>query len=278
MPRRASGAGGVATATGANKSEAPGQHPVSLGRDGYKEPLASPFSQRSEVICLPGISRRAGAPARATALSDWLVCLGLPRPRAGEAAVTYHKSVLQTGTTRSREVSARIGVTSDEAENPPQLRVLYGEDSQESKPPVTRRVKTHTARTQDSSTLVPWRWRSRGARIRGSYRPRGIGSKRARKRFKAVSCPRNCWGNGRGAASLSSSKGVVPWCSTGAPIRGSDRGAWSGDRARVAFGRGSSVVCRAALATQVGSPTLTPRRFPGRSPAAITLESSRKGA
>ena len=99
---------------------------------GYKEPLASQFSQRSEVICLPGAPRRAGTPARATALSDWLVCLGLPRPCAGEAAVTNHQSVLQTGTTRSREVSSRIGVTSDEAENAPRLRVANGEDSQES--------------------------------------------------------------------------------------------------------------------------------------------------
>ena len=40
------------------------------------------------------------------------------------------KSVLQTGTTRSREVSARIGVTSDEAENAPRLRVANGDDSQ----------------------------------------------------------------------------------------------------------------------------------------------------
>jgi hypothetical protein len=30
-----------------------------------------------------------------------------------------------------------------------------------------RRVKTHTAITQDSSTPVPWRWRSRAARIGG---------------------------------------------------------------------------------------------------------------
>ena len=29
----------------------------------------------------------------------------------------------------------RVGVTSDEAENAPQLRVTYGEDSEESKPP-----------------------------------------------------------------------------------------------------------------------------------------------
>lgn len=91
-----------------------------------------------------------------------------------------HKSVLQTGTTRSREVSARIGVTSDEAENAPRLRVPYGEDSKESEPPLKRRVETHTARAQDSSAPVPWRWRSRGARIRGSHRPaqRTVGTRR----------------------------------------------------------------------------------------------------
>src|SRR5688572_32435358 len=38
----------------------------------YKEPLAAQFSQRSEVIGRPGTPRRAGAPARATALSDWI--------------------------------------------------------------------------------------------------------------------------------------------------------------------------------------------------------------
>src|SRR5262245_32336459 len=100
-----------------------------------------------------------------------MVCFGLLRPCAGEAAVTNHKSVLQTGTTRSREVSARIGVTSDEAENAPRLRVSYGEDSLESGPPVKRRANTHTAITQDSSPPVPWRWRSRRARIRGFPRP-----------------------------------------------------------------------------------------------------------
>src|SRR5438128_1813001 len=70
--------------------------------------------------------------------------------------------------------SLRVGVTSDEAENAPRLRVTYGEDSKESGPPVKRRVKTHTASAQDSSTPVPWRWRSRGASIRGSHRPRPV--------------------------------------------------------------------------------------------------------
>ena len=138
-----------------------------FARVGCKEPLASQFSQGSEEVCLPGTPGRAGAPGRATALSDWLVCVARPRPCAGEPAVTNHKSVLRTGTTRSRQVSARVGVTNDEAENPPRLRVTNGEDSKESKPPVKRRVNTHTAFTQDSSTPVPWRWRSRTARIRG---------------------------------------------------------------------------------------------------------------
>ena len=70
--------------------------------------------------------------------------------------------------------SHRVGVTSDEADNAPRLRVGYGEDSKESKPPLTRRVTTHTASIQDNSTPVPWRWRSRGARIRGSDRPKQV--------------------------------------------------------------------------------------------------------
>src|SRR5262249_20922605 len=65
----------------------------------------------------------------------------------------------------------RDGVTSDGAENAPRLRVFYGEDSKESGPPVKRRVEIHTASAQDSSVPVPWRWRSRGARIRESSRP-----------------------------------------------------------------------------------------------------------
>src|SRR5262249_25581369 len=86
-----------------------------------------------------------------------------------EAALSNHKSVLQTGTTRSREVAARIGVTNDEAENPPRLlsECDSGKAAKAPKPPVKRRVKTHTASAQDSSTPVPWRWRSRAARIRG---------------------------------------------------------------------------------------------------------------
>src|SRR5262245_8422792 len=90
------------------------------------------------------------------------VCGGVGRDR----------SVLQAGTTRSREVSPRNGVTSDEAENARRLRVANGEDSQESKPPVKRRAKTHTTRAQDSSAPVPWRWGSRtgNRRLQGTSR------------------------------------------------------------------------------------------------------------
>jgi hypothetical protein len=59
--------------------------------------------------------------------------------------VTNHKSLLQTGTTGPGR-SPRGGVTCDEAENPPRLRVPYGEDAKESKPPFTSRVETHTAK------------------------------------------------------------------------------------------------------------------------------------
>src|SRR5262249_34576261 len=71
--------------------------------------------------------------------------------------------------------SPRIGVTSEEAENAPRLRVPYGEDAKESAPPGKRRVETHTPRAQDSSTPVSERWRSRAARRRGSHRPRCVG-------------------------------------------------------------------------------------------------------
>src|SRR5262249_54856734 len=86
-----------------------------------------------------------------------------PRRWAGGAA--GRRSRLQTGTTRPGR-SARVGVTSDGAENAPRLRVTYGEDAQASVPPLESRVEAHTARAQGSSTPVPWRWRSRGARIR----------------------------------------------------------------------------------------------------------------
>src|ERR1043166_3221172 len=73
--------------------------------------------------------------------------------------------------------SHRVGVTSDGAENAPRLRVTYGEDSKESQPPLKHRVETHTASAQDNSVPVPWRWRSRGARIR-SHIARGVSIRR----------------------------------------------------------------------------------------------------
>lgn len=84
--------------------------------------------------------------------------------------MTNHQSVLPTGTTGSGR-SHRKGVTRDEAEHAPRLRVPSGEDSKESKPPITNRVETHTAKAYDSSPPVPWRWHSRPARIIRSHRP-----------------------------------------------------------------------------------------------------------
>ena len=63
---------------------------------------------------------------------------------AGEVAVTNHKSLLQTGTTNLGRRPG-IGVTSDEAENAPRLRVTCGEDSMESDHHSAARVETHTA-------------------------------------------------------------------------------------------------------------------------------------
>jgi hypothetical protein len=52
---------------------------------------------------------------------------------------------------RDPGTSHRLGVTSDEAEDAPRLRVPYGEDSKESAPPLKRRVETHTASIQNSA-------------------------------------------------------------------------------------------------------------------------------
>jgi hypothetical protein len=76
---------------------------------------------------------------------------------------------------RVRGRGHRAGVTSDEAESAPQLRVGFGEGPRGPEPPVKRRVKTHPASAQGSSTPVPWRWRSRAARIGGWDRPRLVG-------------------------------------------------------------------------------------------------------
>jgi hypothetical protein len=110
-------------------------------------------------------------------------------PKAVCGGVGRGKSVLQTGTTRSRDVSARTGVTSDEAENAPRLRVANGEDSQESKPPVKRRARTHTASAQDSSPPVPWRW---GSRTIGCAFLKKVFRAAARPSFARIATPPNC--------------------------------------------------------------------------------------
>jgi hypothetical protein len=58
------------------------------------------------------------------------------------------------------------------------LKTLPGSESSTGKPRRrlshhwSNRVETHTANAQDSATPVPWRWRSRAARIRESSRPK----------------------------------------------------------------------------------------------------------
>ena len=57
-----------------------------------------------------------------------------PRPCVGESAGTsqgYKREPRDPGT------ESPVGVTKDEAENAPRLKVLYGEDSKESKPPIS---------------------------------------------------------------------------------------------------------------------------------------------
>src|SRR4051812_47003135 len=123
-------------------------------------------------------------------------------PEAVCGGVGRGKSVLQTGTTRSRVVSALIGVTSDGAENAPRLRVANGEDSKESKPPVKRRVETHTANVQGSSAPVPWRWGSR------------TGNRRLQGTSAQPVCPAH-----RGDLSGGFSSARRPSCQSHCPVR-----------------------------------------------------------
>src|SRR5262249_4266591 len=95
----------------------------------------------------------------------------------------------------------RVGVTSDGADNAPRLRVAIGEDSQESKPPVKRRANTHTASAQASSPPVPWRWRSRLARIRGLQ---GTSPSQPGQRSEGISPP------GSAARALSAATAAAP--------------------------------------------------------------------
>jgi hypothetical protein len=62
--------------------------------------------------------------------------------------------IVASGNHAIRGRSLRVGVTSDEAEKTPQLRVTYGEDSK-SLSHQLRAESTHTASAQNSSTPVP---------------------------------------------------------------------------------------------------------------------------
>src|SRR5579871_4259586 len=86
-------------------------------------------------------------------------------PRGGVRGSRQGKSTVANGNHAFPGRGHRDGVTSDEAENAPRLRVTYGEDSKQSKPPLKRRVETHSASAQSNSAPVPWRWSSRGAGI-----------------------------------------------------------------------------------------------------------------
>jgi hypothetical protein len=104
-----------------------------------------------------------------------------PCPEAMCRGVGRDKITVANGNHTLPGRSHRVGVTSEGTENAPRLRVTYGEDSKESQPPLKHRVETHTASAQDNSVPVPWRWRSRGARIRShidrcqsALRPRAI--------------------------------------------------------------------------------------------------------
>src|ERR1700736_5767008 len=89
-----------------------------------------------------------------------------PCPEAMCGGVGKDKITVANGNHALPGRSHRVGVTSDGAENAPRLRVTYGEDSKESQPPLNHGDETHTASAQDNSVPVPWRWRSRSARIR----------------------------------------------------------------------------------------------------------------
>jgi hypothetical protein len=112
----------------------------------FREVFAELLGQRIEVISLPGSARRADSPARAAALTEWLFSLGL-KAVCGGGGSDYSQVSVANGNHAIPGRSLRVGVTNDEAENPPRLKVTYGEDSKESKPPITYRVITHTAKT-----------------------------------------------------------------------------------------------------------------------------------
>src|SRR6267378_1720334 len=62
----------------------------------FREVFAELLGLRSEVISLPGSAGRAGAPARATALSDWLFYFGLKAVCGGGGSDKSHCSKRET--------------------------------------------------------------------------------------------------------------------------------------------------------------------------------------
>src|SRR5262245_57663221 len=89
------------------------------------------------------------------------------RQCAGEVAVTNHKSLLQTGTTRSREGVPGSGSPVMRPKTLPDSESHTGKTPGSLSHHSPGRVETHTAEAQNSSSPVPSRWRSRAARIIG---------------------------------------------------------------------------------------------------------------
>ena len=98
--------------------------------------------------------------------------IGVPAPRrcAGEVAGINHISRLQTGTTRRGERVPELGSPVMGPQTLPGSESSTGKARRSLRHQSTRRAETHTAGTQDSSTPVPERWRSRAARIRNFFR------------------------------------------------------------------------------------------------------------
>ena len=131
--------------------------------------------------------------------------IGVPAPRrcAGEVAGINHISRLQTGTTRLGDGVTRSGSPAMGPRTLPGSESSTGTARKRLSHQSKCRAETHTAGTQDSSTPVPERWRSRAARIWASSRPQPAGRGRQRAedrntevRFERVGgcCSSHCSG------------------------------------------------------------------------------------
>jgi hypothetical protein len=103
-----------------------------------------------------------------------------PRPCAGEVTGINQQSRLQTGTTRLGEGVPGSGSPVMGPKTLPGSESSTGKARRSLRHQSKRRAETHTAGTQDSSTPVPERWRSRAARIWASSRPQPAGRGRQR--------------------------------------------------------------------------------------------------